>query len=39
MLENNLAFYQSRNPANLMHNRLKRKIKHFVGKLIRGKHR
>lgn len=31
-LEDNLAFYQSKNPANSMYGKLKKKIKSFVGK-------
>jgi hypothetical protein len=34
-LEDNLAFYQSKNPANSVYNRLKRKIRHFAGKLVK----
>jgi len=34
-LEDNLAFYQSKNPANFVYNRLKRKIRHFAGKLVK----
>ncbi|MDO9566769.1 MAG: methyltransferase domain-containing protein [Candidatus Desulfaltia sp.] len=32
-LEANLAFYQSKNPANSVYNRLKRKIRFFIEKL------
>ena len=31
-LESNLGFYQSKNPANSMYSKLKRKIRSFVGK-------
>ena len=34
-LEDNLAFYKSKNPANSLYNRLKRKIRHFAGKLVK----
>lgn len=35
-LEDNLAFYQSKNPANSMYGKLKKKIKSFAGK-FKGK--
>ena len=34
-LEDNLVFYQSRNPANSVCNKLKRTIRYFAGKLVR----
>lgn len=34
-LEANLAFYQSKNPANSVYNKIKRRIRYFTGNLVR----